>query len=252
MLVRAYLFEVKDEDEFQADYRLRAFHARNLKGVECPVCGGWGSAGFEYPSMDISELDGVIPPAFLQESRKNRPMTLDEFAELKQRILPLLGAGRPFEPATQFGPLRGTGSGKFDDFAWLSYDTVLVREPVFSELRDAGFDLIGVPADIKFRRKQPENLVELELWPTAHLHRSVCPEQCEICGRYETMVDLKMLGKASYVIPLPKLEAATFDGTIPLQRILEWPTILVANEAFAAFIGERGFSGYRLRPLELI
>ena len=250
--MRAYLIEVEDEDEFQAHYRLDCFHARNLKGVVCPVCTGWGTAGFEYPSVDISKLDDVIPSEFLQESRKNRSMTLKEFAELKRRILPILGENRPFEPATQFGPLNGTGSGRFDDFAWLNSWTMLVREPVFTELRKTGFDLIGVPANIKFRRKQPENLVELEIKPKAHLHSSARPEQCEICGRHGTLVDLKLLGKASYVVPLPVLEAATFDDTVPLQRVLEWPTMLIANEAFAGFIAERDYTGFGLTPLELI
>ncbi|MBE9558237.1 MAG: hypothetical protein IMF08_15375, partial [Proteobacteria bacterium] len=187
-----------------------------------------------------------------QETRKSRPMTLDEFANLKKKLRPLL-ASRPLMPATQFGPLRGTGSGKFDDFAWLSYFTVLVREPVFMELRRAGFDLLGVPADIEFRRKQPEPLMELELWPSAHLHPSDCPKQCDICGRHLFPFRPGFGGLAdSGKRPRPRLDAARFDATIPLQRIFEWPTILVASESFAGFIEKQGYTGFTLTPLELL
>jgi hypothetical protein len=48
------------------------------------------------------------------------------------------------------------------------------------------------------------------------------------------------------------VDAATFDHSIPLQRIWEWPTRLFVNEALAQFIWDRDLEGAELTPVALV
>lgn len=218
---------------------MRGQHVHNLTGVDCPSCGSWGTTGIQYPSMDISSLIGKeIPHCHLQGYGTWGPMTVETLRELSKMLAPSLGPDRLLKPGAEFGPLRGRASGTCSDFAWLDPWTPLVRLSVFEILRKAGFDLVGVPAELTFDSKKHERLIELEIRPTARIHPSPPLRTCELCGRTPTY-----RGRG--------IDGPTYDQSIPLQRIREWPTRILANEALAEFVRDQGWAGVELKPIEL-
>jgi hypothetical protein len=82
--------------------------------------------------------------------------------------------------------------------------------------------------------------VELEALPAVTLPKALVPEKCPACGRLPV--------KKPDIITVA---ASSFDASIPLQRIAELPTVLVANEPFAQFIRERNLRDVVLRPIEI-
>jgi uncharacterized double-CXXCG motif protein len=208
--------------------------------VDCSVCGEWGWGVLQYPSVDATTLGKDLARHLISAGRwqRSKPVTVEAFEKIRQKLAPVLGPDRPIEPGACFGPLQGRGDGMFPDFVWVGI-SVLVRESVFSAMREAGFPLTGVPAGIKFRKQSQESLIELEARPTARLHPSAWPRTCEVCGQN---LDSR---------PNLLLDAKSYDDSIPLQRVLCWPNWLIGSQAFAEFVRARKFNGCVVMPAEL-
>lgn len=214
---------------------IEAANIRSLPGVVCPSCGTWASVGTSYPSADCAALDEVAkltPP---------RPVPIDEFREIVTRVQPILGIHCPLEPGTELGPLRGKASGKFGDFAWVNPWTPLVRESVWFDARENGLDLVAVPAELEFGKVPYEALLELEALPKVRMFVDQSVPICELCGRQPIKLpdNIQIIG-------------STFDESIPLQRIADFSTVLVVNEAFAQFIRERRLTDIILSPIDVV
>lgn len=223
--------------EGDRDYSIRAMHARAVMGVDCPKCGVWATTGMEYPSVGVSGLNDIIPRCHFYGSRKSEPMSVEFFREIENRLAPILGPDRPFVPGTRFGPLKGKAVGKTDDdFVWLHRWTLLVREPVYRAIKDAGFDVNGVVADIAFKQEPREKLIELEGPPSAGIHPSPPFRICGLCGRNPTI----------------RGREKEFAPSVALQRIRDWPTRILINEAFADFVMEQGFTGVDWKKIDAI
>lgn len=154
-------------------------------------------------------------------------------------IQEVLGAERPAKPGTDLGPLHGKANGRFGDFAWVNPWTPLLRESVWLALKEAGIPLVGVHAELDFGGQQHESLIEIEALPKVTLPDSLVGT-CAICGRLSAK-------KPDDII----VAASSFDGSIALQRIIELPTVLVANESLAQFIRERNLRDVILTPIQL-
>ena len=213
---------------------IEATHSWKVPGVRCQTCGAWATTGIIYPSVNTSSLNGSILPT------NSLPIAVEQFTNLAAGIEHVLGADRPLKPGTDLGPLRGNAKGRFGDFAWVNPWTPLLRESVWLALREAGIDIAGVRAELDFGHQAEERLIELEAHPRVSLPDSIAPEKCEICGR----------------LPVKKpdtitIAAASYESSIPLQRISEIPTVLVANKFLAQYIQERNLRDVVLTPIEV-
>ena len=213
---------------------IEAAHSLKLPGVDCPSCGAWAMTGIIYPSVDMAALNGISLPA------SPLPIPVGQFKSLAAAIQPVLGVQRPVEPGTDLGPLHGRAQGSIGDFAWVNPWTPLLRESVWLALGAAGIQLVGARAEIVFRKKNHEALIEIEAVPRVKLPDAILPKKCPICGR----MGMKKPDQIS-------VTASSFDSSIPLQRIVELPTILVANEAFAQFIQREKLRDVILTPIEM-
>jgi uncharacterized double-CXXCG motif protein len=234
-MVRAYEVHAADDAWNQGGrFQIEAIHARKLPGVRCPNCGSWAMTGVLYPSIDVASIDAAI------DTVGPWPVSVEDFHRIRERIQPVLGVARPAEPGADLGPLRGNANGPCDDFAWVNPWTLLVRESVFSALSEAGIELLGIPAQLDWNSNSDETLVELEALPKAKLANVEVPESCVICGRVAVKRPDRLM-----------IDSASFDDSIWLQRVVELPTVLVANETLAQFIGTNLLRGVRLTPLAL-
>lgn len=214
-----------------------------LVGILCPVCGQWGGGAY-YPTVDCSILyelgEDITKYLYGKSLRKNKkPMTPAELKELAAKLIPVLGQDRPIGYGAMFGISLAEAKGPIGDFAWQSRGLVYVRESVFREINEAGFPLVGVPAPLKFQKDPGERLIRLELLPSARRLPSTF-KQCEICDRILEVEETL------------KIDGSSFDDSIPIQCVYEWPDTAVFSAAFVDYIRERGFTDISLSPIQVV
>lgn len=200
-------------------------------GVACPKCGEWGEYDVRYPTINCSallELGGSIARNIVAGDEFIY-VTPDEFVDFSREILPILGPNRSAVPGMLFGTSGGWAFGKIGDFAWANKDVPVLRESVFQAVVDEGFPVAGAAMPIRVKRDLGERLILLEIPPTARLAAASGVTRCDICGKYEP-------GDEKIV------DAELFDDSIPFQRILENPSVIVVTAALADFIVTKKFS----------
>lgn len=219
----------------------------SMREVSCPNCGEVRWLGQYYPTFEVENLAKDVTRYLDRYGEADREfLSLEEFGKLAAKLTPHLGPNRPLMPLTELGPTLGSAEGKFRDFNWpLGNRTVFVRRSVYEILREAGFDIAGVPAALTYRRERRDPLVELEVPPLSRLHPSQQPNVCTICG-FSEATGGRLPNEAAASVTL---DATSFDETIPLQRVLERVEIMLVNEALAGFIRTRGFDGIELTPM---
>lgn len=221
----------------------------SIRGVNCPTCTQWGGP-LRYPTIacaDIAALGGIVSEFLDSGPRDGRrkppaPMTVAELRSVKAQLEPVLGPQRPVEPGTSFGPSTGELRGVVQDFNWTLMSMVFVKQSVFDQMSAAGFPIAGARADLSYKTFRGrrwleadgpgEPLVELEVPPTARLTEGSY-KQCDLCGRTQ-------VGRTW------TLDRAAFDPSIPLQRIIEMPSYVVATDAFCAFLRNGRYSGLKI------
>lgn len=205
-------------------------HQWGLPGVHCPVCDAIWSTGVDaYPSVDLSQL----PDKDQYVSRLEEDYA--EFERLREQVRPLVPAGVPLWPGTKFGPLVGPAKGEFGPlvlyFPWM----LLLRREALEQLQAAGArGLKGCRTQLRFRQKNPPELLELELLPRGRLHPDCLPLDrpvpCEKCGRM------------GWSLPEhPMLEAASLPEDLDVFRIGDFGTVLVGTERFVESVRRRGY-----------
>lgn len=200
--------------------RIEARHESFVPGVTCPICGVWAYTGIQYPTIGADAVE-------LGRS----PMEIDEFDKLRASMKETFNATKPLLPGAKIGCLRGRASGGVGDFAWVNTWTVLVRRSIFERLQGAGLDLVGIAADLKFRKKDEEPLVELEALPSLHLDVSLIPAACRKCGRLGVTMPEKL-----------RINSKRISSGAPLQRIYEIPTVLLINLEMARLVQSWGLT----------
>jgi hypothetical protein len=225
-----------------------------LAGVDCPVCTQWGG-GFRYPTIscaDVAALGDAVGK-FLHMGKTDfrrkmpGPMTVAEYAFVRDKLKPLLGPNRPVSPGTSFGPTKGEMRGPVHDFTWSAGLSLFVGGTVFQQIREAGFPLVGARAHLTFKTYSgrrwiknegpEESLIELEVPPIARLAPNVEHHRCDVCGR--TQVRRRII-----------IDRASFDESVPIQRVYEHSPRIVVNESFANFIRAQKYSGVRVTVQE--
>jgi uncharacterized double-CXXCG motif protein len=202
----------------------------NLPGVHCPVCDAiWSNGSDSYPSVDLSHL----PEREKYSARLEKDYA--EFERLREQVRPLVPAGVPLKPGTQFGPLVGTAKGEFGPLLMYYPWQLLIRREALEQLQAAKVrGLKGCQTELRFRQKNPPELLEPELLPRGRVHPDCLPADrpapCEKCGRF------------GWTLPEePILEEASLSQDLDLFRVGEFTQMIVGTERFVEAVRRLGF-----------
>ncbi len=204
-------------------------HKWGLPGVHCPECKAtWAATGHAYPSVDLSHL----PTA---EQKKYLPRVEEDYAEFErlcEQVRSLVPPGVPLRPGTQFGPMDGSAQGEFGPLVLVNPWELLMRREPLERLQAEGLrGLKGCRTKLRFRRRSPPELLEMEVLPRGAFHPSCQPEgppPCPTCGRR---------GHKSPDEPI--LDAATLPQDLDLFRMAG--TMLIGTERFVEAVRRLGY-----------
>jgi uncharacterized double-CXXCG motif protein len=207
-----------------------AAHKWGLPGVHCPRCDAiWSYGADAYPSVDLSHLpDQEKYSARLEEDYA-------EFERLRDQVQPLVRPGVRLWPGSKFGPMAGTARGEVGPLLLVKSWELLMRPETLEHLQAEGLrGLKGVRAQLRFRKKNPPELMELELLPRGQLHRDCLPRDlpppCEKCGRQ------------GFSLPKePILDAASLPQDLDLFRLAGFLTLIIGTERFVEATRRLGF-----------
>ncbi|NVJ22486.1 MULTISPECIES: double-CXXCG motif protein [Myxococcus] len=147
-----------------------------LPGVECPTCKAvWGGGGYDYPTVDLSELPGR------QDFEQPRCVPWNQFVSLRKRVMPLVPPGAVVGPGTGFGALTGRAKGKFAPVV-IHVPWMLLVEPALVAKLEGLTGAIPVPTRFKARPGMT-GLVELEVRPGGSILGAATHKPCSTCGR---------------------------------------------------------------------
>jgi len=208
--------------------------------MKCPGCGNtWASAGTAYPCVDLSHhprRDEFVVP---------RPEPIEEFERLREVVRPLIPAGMPIPPGTRFGPLVGSAWGTFGAFFLQNPWTLIARREAMEALQQAGVQgLKGCKPEVRFRQKKnPPELVELQLEPHGLLHPDCLPPRpppCSRCGRDGFQLPEHLI-----------LDQASLPTHTDVFRLASFATVLVGTERFKEAVQLLELDGISFRELPL-
>ena len=219
-------------------WTIRASSKWWLPGIHCPTCDEvWSSTGESYPAVDLSALP---------DSKKFKPRVVEDFSEfkrLRELVRPLVPRGVPLETGTNFGPLVGTGRGRFPQLLFPTPWQLLIRREALEQLQAAGVrGLMGCPTELRIRDKNPPELLELQIEPRGYLHPDCLPRglppSCRTCGRF------------AFTFPRePVLDAASLPTDQDLFRLADYQTIIIGTERFVDAVRQLGLEEVEFREL---
>ena len=232
------LFELSDVQPSRYSWELRTEHKWILPGIHCPTCDEtWGGMGEAYPAVDLSGL----PDARKFKARVEEDFS--EFTRLRELVRPLVAEDVPLQPGTTFGALGGRGRGNFPQLVFPVPWTLLARKEALEQLQAAGLrGLIGCPTELRFRDKNPPELLELLLVPRGRLHPDCLPRglpaPCTTCGRH------------AFSFPAaPILEAASLPTDRDIFRLANFQTVIIGTERFMETVRRLGFDEVNFREI---
>ena len=233
-------FWLREDEAAVARYggSINAWHKWGLPGARCHTCGvTWSSSGHEYPCVDLSRLPER------GEFEKPRPESFSEFARLRELVRPFAPPDAELPPGTGFGPLEGTASGKFGPIAWVGGLLLLVRREVLESLMAEGVrGLLGCRTELRFRRKDAPELLDLQIEPRGRLHPDCIPPDvpspCTTCGR-----------RGFQRPDEPILDAASLPTDLDLFRVGNVATMVIGTERFMEAVRHLDLDGITFREL---
>jgi hypothetical protein len=191
--------------------------------------------GSEYPSIAPKDL-----PLALRRAARSSGLSVEAWQSLREQVGSSLPTDVQLEPGTEFGTLSADVRGNLPDAVWRGSWTLVLRQAVYEQLLNDGFDLRGRSVKVNWKGGgTPAKLTEVEVRPGVKLHgwRSFRP--CHVCGR----IGLKA---PDTII----LDRETYDPSIPIQRIVDLPTYMVVSPAMKQAIERLGLSGVAFPALE--
>jgi uncharacterized double-CXXCG motif protein len=149
-----------------------------------------------------------------------------EFERLREQVRPLVPSGVPLWPGTQLGPLTGTARGEFGPLVMYYPWTLLMRREALDRLQAEGVQgLKGCRTALRFRKKDPPELLELELLPQGRVHPDCLPADrpplCTKCGRMAWKRPDELI-----------LDAASLPQELDVFRLGDFLTAIIATERF--------------------
>jgi hypothetical protein len=211
------------------------FHHISMPGIICPRCGTWSRTGLEYPCMDplqIASLGIPLSPG---------PIPIDQHKALQNVVSSYTGLPMEWIAHAAFGPLFGEidANSRHVDFVWpLPWRPMLTRS-IYNKILHDGWCLRGEVAKLVQCDGGMEDLVQLQLYPTARLSRRMTPEPCRVCGRY------------GIVVP-DELSIESYEISTPLQRVLECPTVMIATNEYAMYLQSINVRNIKLTPVHVV
>ncbi|KFE67776.1 hypothetical protein DB31_8259 [Hyalangium minutum] len=195
------------------------------------MCGVSGAVtGDAYPSVDLSHL----PP---EEQKKYLPRFEQDYAEferLREQVRPLVPPGVHLWPGTKFGPMNGTARGDFGPLVLHHPWTLLMRREPLELLQAEGLSgLKGCRTALRFRKKNPPELLELELLPRGKLHPDYLLEQRPPCPRCEN--------EPVEAPEMPTLDANSLPQDLDVFRFADFLTMIIATERFVEAVRRLGY-----------
>jgi uncharacterized double-CXXCG motif protein len=186
----------------------------------------WSPCTESYPSVDLSHL----PEKDKYGSRLEEDYV--EFERLREQVRPLVPPGVPLLPGTKFGPMNGAAQGEFGPLVLVHAWELLMRREPLERLQAEGLrGLKGCRTALRFRKKNPPELLEMELLPRGAFHPDCLPEHpspCPKCGRR----GFKRPG-------VPILDAATVPEDLDLFRL--GGTMIIGTENFVEAVRRLGY-----------
>jgi uncharacterized double-CXXCG motif protein len=226
--MRYYLVDDVPDPRYSGSYA--ATHKWGLPGVHCPECDAiWSGGADAYPSADLSALpDQAKYSARLEEDYA-------EFERLREQVRPLVPPGVPLWPGTKFGPLVGTARGEFGPFFMYASSLMLMRREALDRMQSEGVQgLKGCRTAVGFRKKNPPELLELELLPRGHVHPDCLPADrpplCQKCGRMGWRRPDDLI-----------LSASSLPPDLDVFRLGDFLTAIIASERFVETARRQGF-----------
>jgi uncharacterized double-CXXCG motif protein len=206
-------------------------HQWSLPGVACPVCKlSGGTAANAYPSVDLSNLPAPEQRKYLARFEED----FEEFARLREQVRSLVPPGVPLWPGTAFGPLEGSAWGEFGSLNLIhAWELVMKRDP-FERLQAEGLrGLKGCRTALRFRKKNPPELLEMELLPRGEFHPDCLPERPVPCPKCERR-ELKRPDE-------PILDAASLPEGQDVFRLAGFLSMIIATERFVEAVRRQGY-----------
>jgi uncharacterized double-CXXCG motif protein len=206
-------------------------HKWNLPGIHCPVCDAtWAATGITFPSVDLSHLP---------EREKYVPRVEEDYSEferLREQVRPLVPPGVQLKPGTQFGPMDGAARGEFGPLCLYNpWNLLLQLEPLERLTAEGLQGLKGCRTQLRFRKKNPPELLEMELLPQGRLHPGCfpanLPPSCLKCERFGARLPEE-----------PLLDAAILPRHLDLFRLADFTTLIIATERFVEAVLRLGYA----------
>ncbi|CAM4295777.1 Protein of unknown function (Gmx_para_CXXCG) [Myxococcus xanthus] len=102
--------------------------------------------------------------------------------------------------------------------------------------------LVGCKTELRFRQKDPPELLELQLEPRGQLHPDCYPPElpppCDVCGRFKLTLPDE-----------PILDAASLPTDRDVFRVGNFATVMVGTERFKEAVQRLELEGITFREL---
>lgn len=204
----------------------------------CPGCGteGWGNDAIRYPCVDLTGLPNR------REFEDPSPQPFETYLRLCEQLLPLLPPGAVLRPGMTLGPMVGKASGSFGSLFMQNPWSFYLRREALERLQEAGVrGLRGCPMEVRFRGKNPPELLEPQLEIRGELHRDCLPSDAKTCER---------CGVKNYSLPDPYiLDAATLPTEVDLFRAAGWSSLIIVTERFVEAVKRLELDGVVFREV---
>jgi uncharacterized double-CXXCG motif protein len=206
-------------------------HKWGLPGVHCSVCNAtWSTTGDAYPSADLSHLPAEEQRKYLPRVEEN----YEEFERLREQVRPLVPPGVHLWPGTKFGPMNGSAQGEFGPLVLVNpWELLMRREPLERLLAEGLKGLKGCRTALRFRKKSPPELLEMELLPRGNFHPDCLPERPPPCPKCE--------GEGFDRPEEPILDAATLPQELDLFRLADFKAMIICTERFVEEVRRLGY-----------
>jgi uncharacterized double-CXXCG motif protein len=157
-----------------------------------------------------------------------------EFERLREQVRPLVPPGVPLWPGADFGPMNGSAQGEFGPLVLAHPWTLLMQREPLDRLQAEGLKgLKGFRTELRFRKKNPPVLLEMELLPRGRFHAECLPERplrCPKCERENIQWQER-----------PVLDAASLPEDLDLFRFADFGTMIIGTERFVETVRRLGY-----------
>jgi uncharacterized double-CXXCG motif protein len=191
--------------------------------------------------VDLSSL----PEHELKKLSDPWPVPREEMARLIELVRPFAPSWALLKPGTLFGPITGKGAGRFGQLFMQNPWTLLLRREALERLLAAGVrDLQACSIDVRFRGKDPPELLELQLQSHGRFHpECLSPNRkpsCPACGY-----------NPNNKLPKPIiLDAASLPEDLDVFRMADASTVILVTERFVDTAKRLELDGVTFQELE--